>query len=150
MVGVVVHGDFVFGDGGGKLRVVHEDFFAFVDFAFVVELFECPPDGFHVVFVHGFVGAAEVDPAADAVDCRLPTLGVGDHGFFGFCDVGFEANFRADVATIGNAKLLFYEVFGGEAVTVPAPDAFDAMTFHSLVARDAIFYDGTKESAVMG
>ena len=149
MVGVVVHGDFGLRNRGSKFGVVHQNFAAFVDFAGIVELLECPPDRLHKIFVHGAIAIVKIYPATNTIDGRAPSFGVGDHGFTGFDDVIFESPFGADVAAVGNAKLFFDEILGRKAVTIPAPSTLDTVAIHGPIARYSVFYDRAKKRAMM-
>ncbi len=114
-----------------------------------MQCFEGPPDAFHVLFVHGFVGTFKVDPAANAVNILLPEPTGFDHivacGGYIFC----EANLGTNIAAIFNAQLFLGKHFGRQTMAIPAPHALNALTFHSPVAWHCIFDDARKQRSMV-
>ena len=157
LVGVVVHGHFGLAHRSGKLGVVHQHFFAFVDFASLIQLFEGPPDALHKVLVHGAVGTCKVYPATDTINHALPRLTIRHHAFARLGDVFFQTDSRQRITVliqrcwlvatrhnlppIHNIHLLFDEVLCWQAMTVPAPAALHTLAFHCPVARHRILND---------
>jgi hypothetical protein len=111
---------------------------AFVEEAFFPEGGHDPPDGLHVIGVHGFVVPVKVHPAAQAGDGLAPLFDVALYrGAAGFVETGDAVIF--DVGFGVKAQFFFDEVFYGEAVAVPAEAALDVFAPHGLVAGDDVF-----------
>src|SRR6185312_13072646 len=105
------------------------------DLTGVIQALEGPPHRFHVVLVHGLVGAAEIHPAADPVDSVFPFVTGLDHIGPAGVDVLLEADLGADITAVADAELLFSEDFGRQPVTVPAPDPFHTAALHRPITR---------------
>ena len=139
---------FEIGERSCAAGAVREDFMTFVDQSLVPELFEDPPDGFHVIAVHGAVAVFEIDPAAHALDDLLPLFGVAEDdpaaGFVEFVNaVGF------DFAFSGEMKHFLHFIFDGEPVTVPAESAFAVFSAHGLIAGNDIFNGAGEEVSIV-
>ena len=70
----VVHGHFKVGDRGFAARAVQQNSATLIHQAFVVNLLECPPDGFHIIAIHGLVGIIKIHPARNPPDSFSPFI----------------------------------------------------------------------------
>ena len=85
---------------------------SFVDQPLIPELFEDPPDGFHVIAVHGAVAVFEIDPAAHAFDDLLPFFGIAQNDApAGFVELVDSVCF--DFALSGEIEHFLHFVFNG-------------------------------------
>jgi len=122
---------------------------ALVDEAFIPEALDDPPDGLHVVGVHGLVVVVKVYPAAGAGHDAAPLVGIPEYyGAAGLIEVGHAV--VLDSLLAGYAQLLFHLVLDGEAVAVPAEAALYLEALHCLVAGNDVFYGSGDEMAEVG
>ena len=146
---VAPQGELVVGQHGGAAGAVGQDVMALVEEALVPEGLHDPPDGFHVIAVHGFVVPLKVHPAAQAGDDLLPFPDVAQHrGPAGFVEL--RDSEALDVRLGVEAQLPFDEVFHRQAVAVPAKTALHLFALHGLVAGDDVLDDAGHKMAEMG
>ena len=110
---------------------------------------ENPDDRLHIVGIHGLVGVFEINPTADVVDVPLPLSADVANIILAGGDEFIDAQ-GLDFFLAVDAQLFLDFVFGGETVTVPTPNASDALALHGLVTGNDVFDDTTQEVAIMG
>ena len=138
----------VVGKNGGTAGTVWQDIVAFIQKSLFPQALENPPNGFHVVGVHGFVVVFKVYPAAQAGDGLLPLVYIAKNASttslveLGYT-VGFNVGFGIEV------QFLFNKVFYRKTVAVPAKTALHTIALHGLVAGNNIFDGAGNEVAKM-
>jgi hypothetical protein len=141
--------EFVIGKHGGAPGAVGQDVVAFVDEALFPEGFDHPPDGFHVIAVHGLVIVVKIDPPAQAGNHFPPFFYVPEHGG----PAGFVESRHPVALNIGlgvEAQFLFDKGFHREAVAVPAEPAFYPLAFHGLIAGNNVLDGAGHKMPEMG
>ena len=99
----ILHSHFTLRNWRRILCAIDQNLFAFVDFAFFVKSLECPPNRFHVIVIHGFIGALELDPTTNSLNRVFPFGASSHHSRSTFLDVIRNANLRANLFFIRNA-----------------------------------------------
>ncbi len=122
---------------------------AFVDEPFVPKLLHDPPDGFHVVRLHGLVVVVEIHPAAQAGDDGPPLVHIAEHrspaGFVELRDaIFFYIGFGVQ------PELFLNEIFHRKAVAVPAEAAIHLEAFHGFIAGNNILDGAGHEMPKVG
>ena len=139
----------VVGKDGGTAGTIGQDVVALVEEPLLPQTFQHPPDGLHVVGVHGLVVVLEIDPAAQAGDGLLPLVDVAQHAVTaGLVELGHTIGL--DVSLGVEPQLLFDEVFHRQAMAVPAKAALHPVTLHGLVAGNDVLYGAGNEMSEMG
>ena len=123
------------GAGSGRIRL---DGIAFIEQAFVIEVFQQEPQGLDVVVGEGDVGIVEVDPVAHLAGEVVPHVLVFHHFLAAGAVVVVDADLLADVF-LGDAEFLLHAEFDGQAVGVPAGLAHHMFAFQGLVAAHHVF-----------
>ena len=113
------------------------------------ELFEDPPDGFHVIGVHRPVVPVHVDPPSHALDRRPPFIRVPLHRRAAE-SIELRDAHRLDVLLPLDAMFLLDFVLDGEAVAIPPEAPLDMLSAHRLVARNHVLDGSREEVAVVG
>ena len=129
-------------------RAVGQRLEALVDQALVPQRLEHPPDRLHEVGVHGPVLVVPVDPAAQALDQRLPLGGVAQHHLPAVLVERADAVLD-DVGAGLQAELALRLVLYRQAVAVPAPAPLHAVAAHGPVARHHVLGDGGEQVPVV-
>ena len=126
------------GEYCGAPRAVWQDIEAFVDKSLVPQLLYYPPDGFHVVGVHGLVVVVKIDPAAHTGHSLPPFACVAEHDLAaGFVELG--DSIVLDLLLSGNLKLLLHLVLYRKSMAVPAETAVNQLAFHGHISWVNIF-----------
>ena len=131
---------------GAAARAVGQNFVAFVDQAFFVELVENPPFGFDIIVIEGDVRVIQIDEIAHALGQFAPLRFVGEDGFAAFL-VELRDTVVFDFGLVVDAQLFFHFDFDRQAVGVPAGLTQHAVALHRLVLADGIL-QGSREDVV--
>jgi len=136
-------------EDGGTSGAIGEDVVALVDQALVPKSLHHPPDGFHIVGVHGLVVAVEVHPASGARHDAAPFLRVAEHrGAAGLVEVG-DAE-ALDICLGVEAEILLDEVLDGQSVAIPAEASVHLVALHRLEAGNDVLDRAGHEVAEVG
>ena len=127
------------GKYSGAPRTVWQDVEAFVDEPLVPQLLHYPPDGLHVVRVHGLVVVVEIDPAAHTGHSLAPFAGVAEHDLAAVL-VELCNAVVLNLLLAGDLKLLLHLVFYRKSVAVPSEAAVNQLSLHGHIAWINIFY----------
>ena len=146
---VASQGQLVVGKDGGAAGAIGQDVVALVEEPLLPQAFQHPPDGLHVVGVHGLVVVVKVNPASQPGDGLLPLVDVAQHavtaGLVELCHaVGLDVGLGVE------PQLLFDEVLHRQAVAVPAEAPLHPVALHGLVAGDDVLDGAGNEVAEMG
>lgn len=146
---VASQGQLVVGKDGGAAGAVWQDVVALVQESLFPQALENPPDGFHVVGVHGLVVVLEVHPAPQPGDGLLPLIYIAENaGTTSLVELGHAV--LLDICLGVEPQLLFDEVLHRQAVAVPAEAPLHPVALHGLVAGDDVLDGAGNEVAEMG
>ena len=135
--------NFVRGQCCTTARAVGNYFVAFVQQAFVPDLFQCPPFGFDIFVMICYIRIIHISPEANTVRYITPFIFIFPYGFLTFCDEGFYAVTFDLIFTI-QTQLFFNFQFYGQTVCIPAGFSQNLVALHCFVTRDQVF-DGTSQ-----
>ena len=127
------------GKYSGAPRAVWQDVEAFVDKPLVPKLLYDPPDGLHVVRVHGLVVVVKIDPSSHTGHGLAPFAGVAEHDLAAVL-VELCNAVVLDLLLAGDLELLLHLVFNRKSVAVPSEAAVNQLSLHGHIAWINIFY----------
>ena len=128
----------VVGKYSGAPRAVRQDVEALVDKPLVPKLLNNPPDGLHIVRVHGLVVVVEIDPAAHTGHGLAPFAGIAEHDLAAvlveLCDAVV-----LNLLLSGDLQFLLHLVLYRKSVAVPSEAAVHQLSLHGHIAWINIF-----------
>src|SRR5690554_6255037 len=102
-----------------------------------MQCLEYPPDGFHVVGIHGAVPVLPVNPTPHPVDGVLPLLGIAKHnGAALLVEIGNSVLLDGD-RTADTQGLLHFKL-NWKTVAIPPEPSVHTLSFHGLVTGNGI------------
>ena len=106
--------------------------------ALLPNLFQAPPDGFHILWRHSPICLIEINPETHSLCHLRKCIYMAGNRFttlvIKWCDSIFF-----NVAFSGESKFFLYCNFNWQAMTIPPCFSSDVLSFHSLITRKDIF-----------
>jgi hypothetical protein len=141
--------ELVVGKNRGTAGTVGKYIVTLVKKALFPEGLHHPPDGFHIIRIHGLVIVIKVHPSAQSRNNMTPLFYITQHrGTAGFVEFGYSEFFYIRLGI--KSQFRFYKIFYRQPVTVPAETAFYLHALHGLVTGNNVLYGIRYKMTKMG